>query len=89
MRRRAERVAELAAEVPRREPRGTREHAHVELLTVARVDQVLGAQEVAGGGNGRRCNEQANVSRSLSVFAILVRPWLSAARRNARYADMP
>jgi hypothetical protein len=44
MRRLAERPAELAAEVRRREVSGASEHRHVERIAVAGVDQVLCAE---------------------------------------------
>jgi hypothetical protein len=47
VRRLAEGPPELAAEVRRREPRSARERRHVELLSVAGVDQVLRAEEMA------------------------------------------
>jgi len=39
---RSERPPELAAEVRRREPCGPRQRRHIELFSVAGVDQVLG-----------------------------------------------
>jgi hypothetical protein len=47
----AEGAAELAAEVGAREARGAGQVIHVERLEVPGVGQVLGAQEVAGGGD--------------------------------------
>ena len=49
MRRLAERAAELAAEVGAREAGGAGQVVDVERLEVARVGEVLGAQQVAGG----------------------------------------
>ena len=48
MRRLAERLAELTAEVRGREVRRARERGNVQGLAVPRVDQVLGAQKVSG-----------------------------------------
>ena len=49
MRRLAERATELSAEVRAREARGLREIVDVERLEVARIGQVLGAQQVPIG----------------------------------------
>ena len=53
----AERSSELATEVRGRKVRGPGERRHVEWLAVARVDQVLGAQQVA-----RRRQEHHSIS---------------------------
>ena len=66
VRRLAERPAELAAEVGRREVRGPRERGHVERLAVARVDQVLGAQEVTC----RRLDGQHRIPVSREASAL-------------------
>src|SRR5262245_38350564 len=44
----AELAPELAAEMRGREPRSACKRLHVERLAIARVDQVLGAKQVAG-----------------------------------------
>jgi hypothetical protein len=55
VRRHAERTAELAAEVGPRQPRRPGQVVDAERLGVARVGEVLGAQQVAGGRDeGRR-----------------------------------
>ena len=48
VRRLAERLAELPAEVRGGEVRGARERGHVERLAVAGVDQILRAEEMPG-----------------------------------------
>ena len=53
VRRLAEGALELAAEVRAREPGGARQVVDVERLEVARVRQVLGAEQVAGGRDER------------------------------------
>ena len=63
MRRLAELAAELAAEVRGRELRRAREGLHVERLAVARVDEVLRAQEMACGMRGESWLEYRDLAR--------------------------
>jgi len=57
MRRLSERAAELPAEMRRREPRRARDLGDVERLRVPRVDHVLRAKKMAGGGRVRHAVE--------------------------------
>ena len=72
MRRLAELASELAAEVRRRELRGARERLYVERITVARVDEVLRAEQVTCGMWGEHCREYAPRSVVSSVERALV-----------------
>jgi hypothetical protein len=54
VRRLAEGPAKLAAEVRRREARRPRERAYVERLAIARVDEILRTQQMAGGMDRRQ-----------------------------------
>ena len=66
VRRLAERLAELAAEVRAREAGGARPVVDVERLEVARVGEVLRAQQVPGGrneGHGPSIAAAAHVTR--------------------------
>jgi len=73
MRRLPEGAPELAAEVRGREPRSACERRHVELLSVARVDQVPGAEKVAGGWDG--CDHRPSIAAAgQAVCEVSVSP---------------
>ena len=63
----AERAAELAAEVRRREPGGASEVRDRQRLAVASVGKVLGAQQVAGGRSGS--HQSGGASRRAATYS--------------------
>src|SRR5207245_8170605 len=65
----AEGPAKLAAEVRGREVRRARQRADVERLAVARVDQVLRAEEVAGRRDGRHRHQSWQMSATCASAA--------------------
>ena len=78
------RVAEGAAELPcAREPRGVREGRHVERLPVARVDQVLRAEEMPRGGLD---HHQTSIRPSLICAIRMWFPEGPGSRRRHRMA---
>ena len=71
MRRLAEGAPELAAEVRAREPGGAGEVVDLERLEVARVGQVLGAQQMAGGRDEEHLDNLLIEPRGLEVEVAL------------------
>lgn len=67
MGRRAELPPELATEMGRRETGGAGKRGHVERITEAGVDQILGSQQVAGGSDRAHGTSMAEGGRRAQV----------------------